>query len=368
MFPALLLHWEQDFAWSKTELALAFSSALIVSALTAPLAGRLIDLDHGRKVLAGGALSGGLLILLLTQVNFFWQFYLVWLALGVVMACSLYEACFAYLTHLLGIEAKKAITLVTLVAGFAGTVSFPTAHFLTEAFGWRGSIVVFSFLICCIAAPLIWFSAQPQLDSEEIQARSKADSRNALRQALRSPVFWLLAIAFSMLALDHGILITHLLPLLAERNISVDAAVLAASMIGPMQVFGRLVMIAAERYVSIVIVCAASFVCLMIASIALFGAVAIPLLIVPFVVLQGSGNGVTSITRPVITAQYLGRSGFGAISGVQASFFMGASAIAPTFAALIWELGGYDLVLGVCIGLTGFGLICFLMATRLRMV
>ena len=275
---------------------------------------------------------------------------------------------FAYLTHLLGSEAKRAITLVTLVAGFAGTVSFPTAHFLAEAFSWRGSVLVFSISICVIASPLIWFSAQPPAAAlQDSQSKPPGESKQAFRRALRSPVFWLLAIAFSIIALDHAMLITHLLPLLAERNIPVETAVLAASMMGPMQVLGRLVMIVAERYVSIVAVCAASFICLMIAAIALFGAVAFPVLIVLFVILQGSGNGVTSITRPVITAQYLGRSGFGAISGVQASAFMGAVAIAPTFAALIWELGGYDLVLGVCIGLTGFGLFCFILASRLSL-
>ena len=94
MFPALLRHWEQDFGWSKTELALAFTSALIISALVAPFAGRLIDLDHGRKVLAIGSFCGGLLVALLAWVEHFWQFYLIWLALGVVMACALYEACF----------------------------------------------------------------------------------------------------------------------------------------------------------------------------------------------------------------------------------------------------------------------------------
>ena len=43
-FPALILQWENDLGWSKTEISATFTTALIVSALTAPLAGRLIDL------------------------------------------------------------------------------------------------------------------------------------------------------------------------------------------------------------------------------------------------------------------------------------------------------------------------------------
>ena len=42
-FPALLLTWEQDLGWSKTELTGAFTASLIVTAVCAPLAGRLLD-------------------------------------------------------------------------------------------------------------------------------------------------------------------------------------------------------------------------------------------------------------------------------------------------------------------------------------
>jgi MFS family permease len=74
LFPALLPHWEQDLGWAKTELAGAFTCALILSALAAPFAGRLIDRGHGRKVLTISAFCGGLLLVLLSQVRELWQF------------------------------------------------------------------------------------------------------------------------------------------------------------------------------------------------------------------------------------------------------------------------------------------------------
>jgi len=45
-------------------------------------------------------------------------------------------------------------------------------------------------------------------------------------------------------------------------------------------------------------------------------------LIAAFVILHGAGWGVTSIVRPVITAEFLGRQGFGVISGMIALPFM----------------------------------------------
>src|SRR3546814_20269479 len=85
--------------------------------------------------------------------------------------------------------------------------------------------------------------------------------------------------AFSMIALTHGILITHLLPMLDERGVSTTVAVAVASGIGPMQVAGRLAMMAVERRVSMSAVCAMSFVFMMAAASALIGAGAIPLLL-----------------------------------------------------------------------------------------
>ena len=47
LFPALLLRWEQSLGWSKADLTAAITLAIFVSALAAPLAGRLIDASAG---------------------------------------------------------------------------------------------------------------------------------------------------------------------------------------------------------------------------------------------------------------------------------------------------------------------------------
>src|SRR5665811_294124 len=68
-FPALLLEWEKDFGWSKTELTGAFTVSLLVSAAATPFAGRVIDNGHGRKLLVGSTLFGAACLFLLSQVT-----------------------------------------------------------------------------------------------------------------------------------------------------------------------------------------------------------------------------------------------------------------------------------------------------------
>jgi MFS family permease len=370
-FPALLPAWESDLGWSKTALSGAFTIALLTGAIATPVAGRLIDHGCGRQVLTGGAVLGAVLLLLLSQVTALWQFYAIWTGLGIAMACSLYQACFAFLTHALGERARRAIVLVSLAAGFAGTVSFPTAHSLVALEDWRLAVLVFAAAVLAIAVPLFWIGTRPH--GSAAPATERGTSRRAIdaMRVARTTVFWLMALSFAAIAINHGIITTHILPILADRGVQEDAAVLAASMIGPMQVAGRLAMMAAERHVStrtIIVAC----------DLALAGAAglllaagfgALPGLVVGFVILMGAGVGVTSIIRPVVVAELLGRQNFGLVSGLLAMPTTAGYAAAPTIAALLWAKGqhtgsGYDLVLMAAILLALIGLAALLAAWR----
>ncbi len=64
-----------------------------------------------------------------------------------------------------------------------------------------------------------------------------------------------------------------------------------------------------------------------------------------FVLLLGACYGVISIAKPLVTADLLGRDGFGAISGAPAPPFVALMAAAPFVAVLLWRAGGYDLTI-----------------------
>ncbi|MEC9347172.1 MAG: MFS transporter [Pseudomonadota bacterium] len=348
-FAGLLARWEADLGWSKTELSAALTFALFASAAAAPFVGRLIDRGHGRTVLTFGAVVGAALLVLLSMVSTQWEFMVVWVLIGCAMATTLYEPCFAFLTHHFAMEAKKPITLVSLVAGFAGTLSFPTAFAIAEWAGWRMSLIVFAAMILLITVPLTWIATGRVAVAMPHQPAAPLPGRSAkATDVLRGPVFWLIALAYASVAMNHGVIITHLMPLLAERGLEPETVVLAASMIGPMQVAGRLAMIAAERHVPIIWITAAAFASMAVAALALLGTVTQPVLIVAFVVLQGAGVGINSITRPVVTAMLLGRANFGAISGMLGTVNLSAFACSPLVAAWIWQLGGYQVVITCC--------------------
>ena len=365
-FPALILRWETEFGWAKAELTGAVTLSIALSAVFSPLAGRLIDRGLGPQVLAGGALAGGLCIGLVGLVQSLWQFYALWCLIGIATAFCLYDACFAVVVRAAGSEARRPITVITLVAGLAGTLSFPLAHGMAEAFGWRASCLAFALLICLLGLPLMWRGARELEDGVDDAEKPLGDGEGRAVGFLRRPAFWLLAIAFALLGLNHSAILNHFLPMLDERGIPEGMAVFAAAMIGPMQVAGRLAMMAVERHVSNRGITIACFVSVSLATLSLMTASLVPMMLVPFVILQGSGHGVTSIMKPLVIGDILGRANFGAVSGSQALILKLTIAVAPFVGALLWEIGSYDLVLVVMLGAALAGLGLFLLAWRVK--
>jgi MFS family permease len=371
IFAALLVQWEAAEAWPKTAITAAFTGAILMAAVFAPIAGRMVDHGRGPHVLTFGALTGAFLVALLPFAGSVWVFGLIWLGVGACLGGCLYETCFSLITRTRGDSARRDITLVTLVAGLAGTLSFPLSNTIADLFGWHAATWTMAGLVVFVGVPLVWTAArflenEYQKGHAERAAEEAAAGRPAfsIRSVLKKPAFWLLAIGFAILGGNHGVIINHILPILTDRGLSPDAAVIAASMIGPMQVAGRLAMMAAERRVSNHGITTACFIGVACAGTALYFSHSFPGLVVVFVILQGSGHGVTSIMRPVITKEILGARNFGAISGAVAVPYLLSWAMAPVAGSLLWEAGGYDLAILVVIVLACVGLVLYRSALR----
>ena len=348
LFPAMLMRWEAYFGWSRVELTFGFTGALIISAGTGIFVGRLIDRGHGRTLMTVSAFTGGLLIAMLPLLQHLWQFYLIWLLIGFTMAGCLYEPCFAFLTHVYYPKSKRPIIIVTLVAGFAGTLCFPLSSVITNYIHWQAAVWVFSVLVCGLAVPLFWYGAS----TTPAQKHSPPTTRptpltTIVTPLLRSPTFWCLVVAFACFSLNHSMIISHILPLLDSQGVSANYAVIAASSIGVAQVLGRLVLITVERRLSMLLISMCSFIGLSLASVNLAFAGTATIILCLFVCLQGGSAGIGSIAKPTVTADLLGSANFGAISAMVSIAHMLGFAFGPALSGLIWSVTDYDTVIKV---------------------
>ena len=358
-FAALLPAWEQEVAWTKTQLSAAFTLALFLSAVLAPLIGRQIDRSRAKIVLRLGPVLAALGLLLLASAQDTSRFYLSWAILGVAMAGSLYDPCFAYLTRIFGPERRRAIMLVTLAAGLAGTVSFLGFYWLTEWLDWRAAVRIAALVALVIVAPLNIIATQFG-DHLPLPADPERNIKPAgAPQFWRTPLFWLLSLGIAAMSLNHAVLMTHIRPLLSDRGLQAGVVVGLAAAVGPMHVAGRLVLLILERRISTYsLVLVSLLMAIAAAGLLLFTSGQV-ILAALFVVLQGAGHGMTAILRPVLTADVMGRANFGLIAGTISFLSQGALAAAPTIAALVWGGFGYNRVIGVAIAAAGLAMLCF---------
>lgn len=364
VFPALLIQWENDLGWSRSELTAALTLAILMSAVAAPVAGRIIDRGRGPLMMSlSAAFGGGLLIFLSVVTKPIW-FYVTWAGIGVSLAGCLYEPCFALITRALGSNARQSILTVTLIAGFASTLSFPGAHALEAAVGWRYTLIIFGSIVIILGAPLLAVGAGAVERMGPRTTQNQVAKSQSTKSYFQTPVFWLLGIGFACVALVHGILLHHLLPLLHERNLDADIAVTAAAFIGPMQVAARLAMMTGFRNIATHALIIGCFSILILAIAVLSQSGTDYFLLGVFVLFFGSAYGMVSILRPVAAHELLGGDAYGAKSGILASLYLGAAASAPYLGSVIWSIGGYELVILLVLLTALSGLSFYLYAFR----
>ena len=241
-------------------------------------------------------------------------------------------------------------------------MSFPSAYTLAEALGWRNAVLVFAGVILLVALPLAALGLRWLEDHRDPPPEARPDGKSGSSAALSNPVFWLIAGGFTTIGIVHGMIISHIRPILDDREIATALAVVVASMFGPMQVLGRIVMIAIESRITSMGMALTCFLGIAIGLAMLSLAAWIPFLALIFVIPYGAAYGIASIVRPVLTAEFLGRANFGAIAGMLALPYMLGFAVGPTLAALIWGAAGYDVVIVLALVLTLSGCAAILMA------
>src|SRR3984957_18501255 len=147
----------RDLDVSSNWIFAAFSASLVISALLGPRVGRQIDLVGGRSVLSISNLTLAAGLALLGATHSVPVLVMAWLLLGIGMGFGLYDAAFAALGRIYGDAARRSITGITLLAGFASTVGWPLTAWGLESIGWRNTCFAWALAHILIGLPLNFF-------------------------------------------------------------------------------------------------------------------------------------------------------------------------------------------------------------------
>ena len=321
--------------WSLAFGMAGFSLALVTSGLLSPTVGGLIDRFGGNAVMAGGALSGALGMVLLPLADAVPAYFSCWLLLGAAMAATLYDPAFATLTRIFGATARRQITFVTFAGGFASTVGWPATHLLLANFGWRGTCLAFAAVLALLVAPLHAF-ALPRTTSPvppPVPAGSTETPTSALPLPQGRP-FLLLAAAFAIHAFILSGGTSNLLSLLERGGVAPATAVTIGAMFGPAQVASRLIdfMFGARTNPLWIARAAVTLIAMALALLALAGtSFAVAAL---FSIAFGAANGVMTIARGALPLLMFGPAGYGRVIGRIARPALFVQAVAPFAVAL----------------------------------
>jgi MFS family permease len=344
-FSSFVLPMRDDLRWSEPVLMGAFSVGLAMWGAASYGVGSAIDRGHGLAVLVGGAALAALGLFGWAMVREPWMLYAVWAVLGVAMAMTLYDPAFIVLTKRYPQRYREGITALTLVGGFASTLSFPLVAWLLPQLGWRGTLMALAGTMLVVVVPLHGWALR---GSEPVVAMSRDDAQPdaTLRDALRHRTFWLLALAFTLYAFGAAALWAHVMPALASKGLSQREALAVVVWFGPAQVAGRLVFAWLGRRwtlrgLGLVVLAGASLAFLVFALAS--GVWTLWL----FAALFGAANGLITIVRGGLVPETFGRAHVGRIGGAMSAIGLLARAAAPVAAALLLlALGGYrELVL-----------------------
>jgi MFS family permease len=335
----------RDLGVSSNWIFAAFSGSLVISAVLGPRVGRQIDLFGGRPVLTTSNLTIAAGLALLGLTTSIPVLVAAWLLLGFGMGCGLYDAAFGALGRIYGDAARRSITGITLIAGFASTVGWPLTALGLESIGWRNTCFAWALAHILIGLPINFF----MLPAVKGAKAAAAVSIKPLIPIDRTMI--LLAFIFAAAWTVTGAMAAHMPRILEAAGATTVQAVAAGALFGPAQVVARVIEASfLSRYHPLL---STRLACLMHPIGAAILAVAGGGASSAFSTFFGFGNGILTIARGTLPLAIFGPKNYGYRLGLVGAPARMAQALAPlVFGLLIDVMGSRVLIVSSALSLS----------------
>lgn len=206
-YTVFLVTFIEVFGWSRAQVSIAYAVAQAVNGLSSPLVGLLVDrLGTRRLILIGGVvLTAGLLVS--SQVDALWQVVVVY---GVVMTLGSNCLGLVVFVPLLSRHFVRnrglAVSIVQSANGFARAFSAPLTTVMIAGLGWRSTYLWQGVFMGVVLLPL----AALFRGAGQGRERRVVDAEGwTLRQAMRTPHFWLLTSVYLFTGLASYLVALH---------------------------------------------------------------------------------------------------------------------------------------------------------------
>jgi len=341
-----------ELGWNRAEFSLGFSLATLVTALLVTYVGGVIDRRGIRPVVFAGTLILPAALVAFSLVHSYPVFLLIAATIGLAGATTSYpgyvSALPAWFERHLGVALSIAVIGVGYGTALAG---FLISTFIREL-GWRDAFRALAAVALTWGLPKFISHTGPRRGpppTPAVRAVEQQDSQQVFRSALRSSLFWRLAIAFALVPVVSIGINFHLPAILTDHGY---AAMQVAGVIG---VLGTAIMIS-----RIAVGALLDYVPARLVGAVLFGGQAVAVLLLlggsggatPYVAaaLLGAATGGEGDLMPYAWSKLYGPKAYGKIYGASFALFNVGTLLGPLLLGSGYErFGTYQPVLiGFC--------------------
>lgn len=221
-YTVFLLAFIAAFGWTRADASVTYAVSQLMSGLTSPLVGALVDrLGPARLVLGGGVVLA-LGLLASTQASALWHIVLLY---GVVMTlganCLGMVVFVPMLSRMFLRHRGLAVAVLQSANGIARAISAPAAQALVDVAGWRGAYLGEAGIMAVLVLPLAFLFRGADVRREaptKARVLGPSDHAWSLRQAMRTVHFWLLFGVYFFTGLGSFLVALHQLAFAADMG------------------------------------------------------------------------------------------------------------------------------------------------------
>src|SRR6266404_4128355 len=232
---------ERAMGWSRGAISTVALLNWAAMGLGSFCWGALSDRIGGRGVALGGGFLLGLGLVLASQAQVLWQFYLSFGVLVGFAVGAFYAPLTATTTRWFTARRGLAVALVSAGIGLGILIIAPLARALTSAWDWRVAMLVLGDLAWLVIIPVALLLREPDQNrmTRDDAARDAAQREYTTREVLAAPQLWAIALTHFACCAAHSGPIFHMVTHATDQGLAAMAAATVLGVSGLASIAGR---------------------------------------------------------------------------------------------------------------------------------